>query len=338
MGTRSVDLSLIRHAAPVEGLKYLILSRHNGIADQFGLLDEEVPPGEDWERRLLSLFKRMSVPINPLLLATAISISLIRNQDYQLFLWHYVGGLEIPNFEDTLLRFTDWRDEDELADILSLEAKYVEAFVTLGTEVLVAHGPLIAEIGGLFLEGAMPTMWDVYCGAWVAANPVLLHALKNGNFEGGWMEAMFYGLRINNSIHNNIEYYGYILNEVNLNVNNLLSRQSSGEEKNQALRDVLKRQTNRTILVERAHRLYQWAPHEIEAHAAGTLVGLCYFQITEQDSSSPQTGGNEIPPDLEKYLLPEEVLERLRNRRKERNHGEDHRIVYLPESGRERRT
>jgi hypothetical protein len=73
-----------------------------------------------------SLIKRLAVPVNPLLMATAISVSTIRNQDYLSFIQKYIEGFEIPSLEERLIRLDDFQDDAELDSILNIEASYIE--------------------------------------------------------------------------------------------------------------------------------------------------------------------------------------------------------------------
>ncbi len=263
MGSCKFDLSLIRQTSPLEGLKYLLVRRHAGLADHFSAI-ARFSPGDEGEHGLFALVDRLSVPINPLLLATAMSISLVRDQDYHSFLGRYCGGLEAPQLEEDLLEFTDWRDEDELAEILRVEASFVEALVTVGTDIVGTYGSLLSQASEP-RKGPTPAAWHVDWGIWVAANPILLHDLKNGCFQRGWTDAMLYGSRTRASIQTTGEHSESLLNEVNGRLQYLLSGQPTREVDEQALRQLRKMQANRSLLLERARRLYDWLPCEIVA-------------------------------------------------------------------------
>lgn len=64
--------------------------------------------------------------VNPLLLASALSISVIKGDDYQSLLRDYMDGLS-PNFDKYLLKITEFESQQELERFLELETEYVQA-------------------------------------------------------------------------------------------------------------------------------------------------------------------------------------------------------------------
>ncbi|HEY0736731.1 MAG TPA: hypothetical protein VGD69_17565 [Herpetosiphonaceae bacterium] len=214
--------------------------------------------------------------VNPILLSTAISISLVTGQDFKQFLKHYVETIKIPDFDETLIKIPDIFSDEQLKQILETEIKYIDAIIALGAEIflLINNKYNPGSLTGIttfysYFSGKkveLPTIYDIYWGSWLSVNPgyegLGVATLELGNE---------YGHEMNSTVHNAREYYEYTLNNLNKDINNILN-QSSSTEKITMLTSVTKKQYNATLLNKRAYRLYVWLPHELDAHAVGVVM------------------------------------------------------------------
>lgn len=258
MNNETFDLRPITDRSPLEGLVHLCKHRRMGFLDFF------ISTQNLAARRSIRLFwpeflSRMA-PVNPLLLATAISISVVRHRDFRSFLRYYTKGVDIPGFDETLLTLEDFQEQKELSEILTLEAEYVRILVDLGSEMLIESGQLIPGRN-------LATVWDIYWGAWLTSNP-----MYRENVEIGWRSSVRYGFEFNDRIHNARQRHEYSLNETNKEINHLLLQSLPPTRKRNALMELSLKQSNATKLVDRARRLYHWAPHEISAFAGQTEI------------------------------------------------------------------
>lgn len=306
-----VDLDVLFRSSPIDGLKYLIAMRILGTVSQF----ENFHSQSDESQLLSPLVRRMFSPINPLLLLTAISVSMIRKDDFCIFLNNYVKGLEIPNFEDNLLQINFARDNDQLQQILELEDKYRDALLKLGTKILINHGPLIERSG-------IPTMLDLYWACWLVVNPIFQNnPLPTRDSEtsvlSGWWRGIAWGLEYNSAIHNAREHYEYGLNQINEEINQLLSQGVTLDNDRTQLKTLASQQKSLTLLVERARRFYYWAPHEIDAYSAETAFAILLRKMFPEEEvfSSIQN---------DKFSLPDEILNQVKgNQSEEQNYNDD---------------
>lgn len=312
MAPPTLDIAAIRQMSALDGLKLLSEQRRLGILHQFNLFHRTN------KGQLLSpLVARMYSPINPILLATAISISCVRSEDFHGCLEQYIVGLDITGFEDALLFLDSFEHNAELHEILSLEAKYVESAKTLGTELLIQKGRLINE-------SFVPTMLDVYWGAWIAVNPIFvtspLLSPMDENAEAERFSASYasidWSIRFNDAIHNAREQHEYQLDSINRDFNTVLQENLSADQKRQRLESIAVRQRVATLLVERSRTLYYWAPHEIEAYSVQTQVATELTSVIENEpqrlgdlASEVDVGG--LKQMREKFLLPTEVLDQI---------------------------
>ena len=296
-----------RNEKPANQIKKFAELRKAGILRNFQVL-EDVQNEEHFldEVSLATTLRRAFTPINPLLLATALSISNVRNDDFKLMIFKYSFGLDVPELEGVLLKLEDFKDDDELEKILQLDDDYTKALIDLGQEAVV-NDYLGTIIPGLDMD--FPTMWNVYWGAWVAVNPIYqLNNMVDMAFElnspeiasaiigyhdanimlGVWQYALDYSHKFNDAIHNAREYHEYNLNQANKEINKVLQENISADGKKELLAKATKKQKNKTKLSQRAFRLYEWIPDEISAFAAETLAGLKegkskYFQYKLSD-------------------------------------------------------
>lgn len=296
-----------RSEQPTIQIKKFAETRKLGILLSFQVL-EDVQNEEHFldEMSLATTLKRAFTPINPLLFATALSISNIRNEDFKLMIFKYSFGLDVPELEEALLRLEDFKDDNELEKILQLDDEYTKALIDLGQEAVV-NDYLGTIIPGLDMN--FPTMWNAYWGAWVAVNPIYqLNNMVDMAFElnspeiasaiigyhdanimlGVWQYALDYSHKFNDAIHNAREYHEYNLNQANKEINKILQDNITADRKKELLAKATKKQKNITKLNQRAFRLYEWIPDEISAFAAETLSGLkdgnsTYFQYKLSD-------------------------------------------------------
>lgn len=309
---------------PTDQFDALIRQRKQGILSQFKKYQES-----DIVRQslLVSTVRRMLQPVNPLLLATALSISSVRDYDFNSFIEQYCAGLDVSDLEASLIKLDDFQDDDELSRILELEEVYIQSLIALGLQV-VASGGEISPVGPGYVIDE-PTMWNAFWGAWLSINPIyqddnLLDILIEIESEQVfnavlefvqidtyplrvWAIAMQYSEEVNSSIHNAREYYEYRLNQVNIEINQVLQRNSPLEEKKRLLTVLTKRQLNATRLSKRAFRLYQWIPDEISAFAAETRHALKQARQLRSETAKGKYA---------EYELPSEIIEQ-RNKRKE---------------------
>ncbi len=315
-----VDLDVLCRSSPTDGLKYLIAMRILGTGSQFKKFHSQ----SDESQLLSPLVKRMFSPINPLLLLTAISISVIRRDDFCTFLSKYAKGLEIPNFEDNLLQINFARDNDELQRILELEDEYRDALLKLGTKILIKHGRLIEGSG-------IPTMLDLYWACWLVVNPMFQNNplptrdSENSMFSG-WRRGIAWGFEYNSAIHNAREHYEYRLNQTNEEINQLLSQKLALDTDRVQLKILASQQKSLTLLVERARRFYYWAPHEISAYSGQTAFAMELMKMYEEDSTKQETVSF-MKQEHAKFFLPNEILEQLKlNHSEEENSNDDKNI------------
>ena len=244
-------------------------------------------------------------PVNPLLLASAISISLLKNQDFQLFLNQYISGSGLSNLETSLLKAPSFETEEELNNFLDIEDNYTEAFCLIALErILYEMGEaqitsklqrrenpndLLIQYWKQVTSDNIPEEWDlvmsdVYWRAWMVANPV--YSLTNEQYT---MATLFrYGFAQNDTVNNNREYYEYESNEKTKEFNVILKADLSKEEKKAALMKAKLAQSNATRLQKRAFRLYEWLPTEVDANRASKRVVKELFKGIK--SSSDEAG------------------------------------------------
>lgn len=277
---------------PSEGvLKFLIQQRIISIEKCFASASNEDTYYEKFNQLVL---------INPLLLASAIGVSIAKGYDYKSILHHYISGAELRNLEEHLLRLKDF-DQPELAHILEIEEQYTDAFSLLSLESI-----LFSEIGKLYFPSSytsptdrsasslydcfqllnvkdprisynllqwlnihrLPSNWDfnafhVHLHSWILANPILLPLGRHA----ADLYLVKHGFEINSRIHNVREYYEYELNNSRKRMNAILESKMTREEKRGALEKVKVEQANLAKLVERGNRLYYWNPMEASAKA-----------------------------------------------------------------------
>lgn len=317
---------------PLEQLSTLIRLRKQGILSQLRKYQESDVINHSL---LISTVRRMLHPVNPLLLATALSISSVRDYDFNSFIEQYCAGLEVHNLEASLIKLNDFQDDDELNRILELEESYIEALITLGLEVVANRGDISPAGPGYVIHE--PTMWNAFWGAWLSVNPIyqvdnlvdiLVEVESEQVFSAvlGFVQIDIYPLKVwgivlqyseevNSSIHKAREYYEYHLNQVNAEINQILKQKMLPEEKREALVIKTKKQLNMTKLAKRAFRLYQWLPDEISAFAAETRHAL---------RQAGQLGSETAKGKYAEYELPPEIIEQRDKREKHqrRNDGE----------------
>lgn len=245
-------------------------------------------------RERLKLFAGSMPPlVNPLLVATAAAISSVRPEDYQELLATVNESRPAPHMEAMLLTLPPCRSEEELQGILQIESKYIQALVSLGTDLVVRTG------GPLIPERTTATMWDVFWGAWLVLNPI-----EPPKAEQLWRLAVGYGFATNDAVHRAREEAEFRLNDANRQLNEALRGSLPKHEMGMSIASAVVRQKNASLLVERAWRLYYWSPHEISAHATETVIALELAEV-----------GHPVGERYHRWLLPPEIQDQLRNRK-----------------------
>lgn len=270
---------------PASLLKLLIRERANSIVSHARSV-QAIPA----ESLTLDSFEDPFTPINPLLLVTAISCSIVRNQDFCFFLSRYVKGRDVSGLEAQLLQLPAFDNEEALARFLALEEAYVEALRSIvvediiylsGGEQLIFESSfgggdptsIIEQYWQAINSNDNPEDWDfsaynVMWRAWILASPALL-ILTPKCLEARLSE---YGFQINDDIHTARKYYEENLMNVNRQINVLLQSSLPKETKILELRNFKQSQLNAQKLVNRAFRLYEWNPAEITADYMGASI------------------------------------------------------------------
>ncbi len=300
-----IDMGRLSASAPRDNLLYLIAMRTLGTGSQFLNFHRTRSRGQ-----LLSpLVQRMYYPINPLLLLTALSTSLVRNVDFQSFLQAYCNGLDIAEFESTLFQPGFARDEDGLTAILNSEDSHYRALLDLGASVLTTHGQLIGSDG-------TPTMLDLYWACWLLANPMyqttpFAARQHTGDSTSGWDRAVQWGFEKNDDIHNTLRHYEYNLNLCNQELNQSLSAGASSSANDMRMQQLAARQYNATRLLERARRLYFWAPHEISAFSAQTQFAITLMESANETLPLSEAEKEVLRKEHEQFMLPPDILKKI---------------------------
>lgn len=257
-----IILNLLKKAPPMVGLITLFKMREAKISEKITFLS-----GLDVEARDKNFVNKLGlgleIPVNPLLMATAISVAIVRGCDFLTFIQNYVEGVEIPDFEDTLIKLEDFQDQSELQEILEFESQYVDAFISIGQATN-------EDDPSLFVDNDYQTVWDDYEAAWVIANPM---GSQLPSWNTRWLN---YGQRINNDVHNAKDYYNYQLADISKQINELLSKPLPSQQKKEELEQLGLKHSNTAKLITRLDRLYYWNPHEILAFREQTISLLDY--------------------------------------------------------------
>ncbi|MGB0564242.1 MAG: hypothetical protein ACPGVO_20940 [Spirulinaceae cyanobacterium] len=266
-----VDFNTFWKFSPTDGLKYLVAMRILGTQSQIKKLREHAVGFQ----LIGPLTMRFFFPINPLLLLTAISLSKVRREDFCHFLNTYVRGVEVPNLEDSLLRIDSACNEDELQQVLNLEDEYLKALLHVASKIVIEHGSIIQGRG-------TPTMCDLYWACWLVSNPAYQYesqaipAEKSKDSKdssiNGWSRGRAWGWKYNSDIHNAREYYEHSLNQIESDLNQVLSKKPILDSDRLHLKALLGKQKILTRLVERSRRFYYWAPHEIGSFSFEMLI------------------------------------------------------------------
>jgi hypothetical protein len=250
----------------------------------------------------LSLFKayfdQYFIPVNPLLVASAIATSLVQGTDYQSFLQQFVAGDDVPGLEKALLVLFDgrdynWFDHSLLLEELPVENAFVDALVSEGINFLIQTGPHVSTLpdddghSHVLDSRHYPSYLQAYWAAWLVVNPIFsLNPFSEENPDDPVLGA--YGFHRNSIVHNVRELYENRDSFLDDQINQFLADQ----KRNQTgiLMDIyMEMKSNSSLLLERMHRFYLWLPHEISAYLA------------ELDSMDPEGRKKEYPH----FLLPE---------------------------------
>ncbi len=213
----------------------------------------------------IELYRAIYVPVNPLLLATIISISIKHKKDYEDYLLKFANCSILPKVEQKLIKLEDTIEPRELSEILEIEESYINAYEKIAVRRLKKYGKLLRDSKKL-------SSFDIYWAAWVAANPIYLLSRIYNDYNSFFYRLYYYGKSMDAPIHSSREDYEYQIYETKNMLNDALKE--NYRDKIQSLRksyDVLIR------LKKRIYRLYLWLPHEITAHAAEYDFEAEYF-------------------------------------------------------------
>jgi hypothetical protein len=286
----SFDFEAIKSGSPESVLSFFLEQRRTAIAEQLKLTSEN--PNSS---KIYLSNKDFFTPVNPLLIATAICLSMIRNDDFKLILGRYTSGFAIPDLEPELLKLPSFSNEEQLNCFLHLEEKYVQAFCTISLKNII-----VMQAQVLNFEEIKPTCsnlvlgkeftfnfnwdidkYDVFWQAWLIANGTysMLQPIEEiectrarvSDAKGETIKSInktlfYYGAANNSEIHNIREFYEYQLNESQKKFNKVLRSKLTGNQKKNALLEAKLNVENASKLVERSRRFYHWNPAEIDAH------------------------------------------------------------------------
>lgn len=126
----TIDPMVLERVSPLSALYFLSRRR---LLSLLGALDDAGLNGDEDAGKLVSYsaFKL----INPLLLASAVSMSIVKKQDYQSLLTDYVCGFS-PDFDQYLLKVPEFVSQEELERFLVLEEEYVQALRLLPLQLM----------------------------------------------------------------------------------------------------------------------------------------------------------------------------------------------------------
>jgi hypothetical protein len=297
----------------VDALKHLILLRLHAIGRHFA----EFRQSSDGSQRLAPVVVRMYAPVNPLLLVSALALARVEKGDRGSFLSSYAGGLDVPGLE-ALIALEERLPQPEMLECLEIEDRYLDALVDLGLEELKKHGRVLGEQGE-------PSLLDVYWACWMVANPIYARddlpvqkqlvrhddateAERARQWMRGFPRGVWWGMEHNSAIHNARERCEFRLNEANAALSDALER---GEQED-LVASLARQQKTATMLVERARRLYYWAPHEIEAYDVSYRICTEMAQQRRKDGvADPWEGESGYEEYVAPFLLPSRMRDRL---------------------------
>jgi len=117
-----LDINILEQKNPIAILHYVCQQRLRSIMS----LRDALP----FDTAKLYMQDTMRELVNPLLLASAISMSIVKRCDFQFLLKEYLMGLN-PGFEEHLLRVPVLESEDQLTTFLEFETKFVQGLYLL---------------------------------------------------------------------------------------------------------------------------------------------------------------------------------------------------------------
>ena len=317
-----IDISKIKELSPLDVLKWIISHRKEAQLADFIPASRKLLPYMDNNSetkkfsQLMNLvinteLKHIFFPVNPLILSMAICISIVKGRDFLNYLQSYVDGKRILNSDAKFINLEAIKNEEELNEILELNEEYVAAFESIGTELYIDNKPLIEN--GLLVT-LIPTVFHVYWGAWLAANPEF--QLKARWVELGWAVGLYYSRCFNDLIHNSMEKYSFELNKTNKDINMLMANKMPQKDKKKALNELCLKQKNLTLLNRYTQRLYHWMPEEIAAHNTGIQSG---YELIQKGEIFIDAIRAYIIEGYEKFLLPDEVIVKLNSKKENKN-------------------
>jgi hypothetical protein len=124
------DFSAMESESPLLVLYDLVWMRFHAMEEH--ILNNPQDVEKQWMNSMTNL-------INPLCLASAISISIIKGYDFQSFLGRYASGQNIPEMKEYLLKLPDLGSEEDLGKFLEFETRYVEALRLLPLELMLPN-------------------------------------------------------------------------------------------------------------------------------------------------------------------------------------------------------
>lgn len=127
------DPMVLEHVSPVSALYFLSRQRLLSLLEA---LDESGLKGDEDAGKLVG-YSAVKL-INPLLLASAVSISIVRKHDYQSLLTDYVRGLS-PDFDKYLLKVPEFASQKESERFLEIEEDYVQALHLLPLQLMLPN-------------------------------------------------------------------------------------------------------------------------------------------------------------------------------------------------------
>lgn len=190
--------------------------------------------------------------INPILLTTALAISLLKKYDYKNYLDGFVNNKKMPEFDNDLITINDFKNDPHFLDILSMEKDCRETLTLIGIQQQLS-----------FNNTTQLTFEDAYLSCWIAFNSFV----RNERTYFSRIEILRWGHDYNDIVHHKMNLYMNQLNDINGRLNLLLEKCTE----DCILNDLLNQKKVLSLQIERVQQLYYWNTHELLARQSEAL-------------------------------------------------------------------
>ncbi|HWB06270.1 MAG TPA: hypothetical protein VG796_24820 [Verrucomicrobiales bacterium] len=275
------DMQDLRDRSPEEAWLHLLRLRASSYFQRRHGLDTDNFENIDREHLNDEAVAFAYSPVNPVLLASLLALATEADGDLKGMLRTYAGCSSRLILEEDLILLHDKCDEDQLGRVLDAEQIFLAALLNLAHRTCVARGfRLIRTVisqddddPDLRLYEATnvrATLWDLIWATWVISNPCIYDPFaetdftnemlykSNIEFEG----AVGLGFWSNSKIHNSATFYSNQLQGLSQQINDALR----SKQDRQTQLQLAQKHGAYALLVQRARRLYYWAPHEVSAY------------------------------------------------------------------------